>query len=136
MIIFVGEGNQANKKMYIRGKTKVGKITINNAMELAEKDLKIDDEQAGLLMAVTGQDDIGFAKELAKDMYFESVQEFYESEPEGEYPMTVEQYLVARLDAEGRVRNFDFYTDEDAPEDDGWYWFDQYDKWIQVNTNK
>lgn len=108
------------------------KITIENAVELAEKDLQINDEQAGLVTAVTGQHDIGFAKELAKDMYLESVQEFYESEPEGEYTMTVEQYLLARLDAEGRVRDFDFYSEEDAPEDEGWYWFDQYDKYIQI----
>ena len=108
------------------------KITIENAVELAEKDLRIDDEQCGLVMAVTGQTDIGFAKERAKNMYLEAVQEFYESEPEGEYTMTVEQYLLARLDAEGRILDFDAYDDAGIAADNGWFWFDQYDKWIQL----
>lgn len=89
----------------------MGKMTIKQAIEYG---LSID-----WVKAVTGQDAVDEAIEELANMYVDT-------------DLTVEQFVFEKLQEEGRVKDDDAFDDEAEANEQGYYWYDEVSKWIDV----
>lgn len=69
--------------------------------------------------AVTGQDATESAIEELANMYVDT-------------DLTVEQFVFEKLREDGRVKDDDAFDDEAEANEQGYYWYDEVGKWIDV----
>ena len=89
----------------------MGKMTIKQAIEYG---LSID-----WVKVVTGQDAVDEAIEELANMYVDT-------------DLTVEQFVFEKLQEEGRVKDVEEFDDEAEANEQGYYWYDEVSKWIDV----
>ena len=69
--------------------------------------------------AVTGQDAVDEAIEELTNMYVDT-------------NLTIEQFVFEKLQEDGRVKDEDAFDDEAEANAEGYYWYDEVSKWIDV----
>lgn len=89
----------------------MGKMTIKQAIEYG---LSVE-----WVKVVTGQDTIDVAIETLEEMYVDT-------------DLTVEQFVFEKLKEDDRVKNEDAFDDEAEANAEGYYWYDEVKKWIDV----
>ena len=87
------------------------KMTIKQAIEYG---LSID-----WVKAVTGEETENEAIETLEEMYVDT-------------DLTVEQFVFEKLKEDGRVKDEDAFDDESEANAEGYYWYDEVSKWIDV----
>lgn len=90
----------------------MGKMTIKQAIEYG---LSVE-----WVKVVTGQDTIDAAIETLEEMYVDT-------------DLTVEQFVFEKLKEDDRVKNEDAFDDEAEANAEGYYWYDEVNKWITVD---
>ncbi len=112
------------------GEANIDNITLKNAEILSNywEEIKMTKqiEQAieyGLsidwVKAVTGEDTESAAIEELAEMYVDT-------------DLTVEQFVFAKLNEDGRVKDDDAFDDESEANAEGYYWYDEVGKWIDL----
>ena len=70
--------------------------------------------------AVTGQDAVDEAIEELANMYVDT-------------DLTVEQFVFEKIQEDDRVKDEDAFDDETEANAEGYYWYDEVNKWITVD---
>ena len=97
-------------------------ITITKGVKNVQEKIKqaIDYElSVERVKAVTGQDTTESAIEELANMYDDE-------------SLTIEQFVFEKLKEDGRVKDEDAFDDEAEANSEGYYWYDEVSKWIDV----
>ena len=121
---------QSTLSDYSSGKSKIGNMKFEHAIILSNywEAIKMKEQikqaiEYGLsidwVKAVTGQDAVDEAIETLEEMYVDT-------------DLTVEQFVFEKLQEDGRVKDEDAFDDEPEANEQGYYWYDEVSKWIDV----
>lgn len=106
------------------------KLDYQNAYEAVEKALE-NGLTWNLAVAFTQKDDREIVRSIVTEQYQQA------SEGVDDFDMTVEQYLIARLDEEEiHMKPADYFESEAEAEKEGFYWEDEIDRWLKLDVNK